>query len=120
MRYLVLLALACSRPMPATISDGCFNVGVAFCDKGAKCGTLSDVTKCRSDFVVQCCAGNDCSRPVRDCPKAGTMCCATDQCDVIAVDYAIFERCEAGVTQLTCGQLAAGLVPSGCLADGGR
>lgn len=119
---LVALLLGCGgRPLPATLSDGCYNVGTALCDRHQQCGTLSGTAgQCRSSFVAGCCAGTDCSRPVAMCTNGVTTCCATAQCNVIAVDVGVFDRCEAGVMQLTCGQLAAGLVPSGCLPDAGR
>lgn len=115
---LVVLVVGCGRPMPATLSDGCYNVGVALCDRRQACGVSGVSGDCRSAFVATCCAGVDCARPVKTC-ASGTSCCGNAACDVVAVDVGVFDRCENSVRQLTCGQLAAGLVPSGCIADAG-
>jgi hypothetical protein len=115
---LVVVLLSCGgRQIPPTLADGCFNVGSALCDREQDCGTLrGSLGGCRSDFVTACCAGVDCSRPVAMCSSGVTSCCASAKCDVVAVDVGVFDRCENGVRQLSCGQLAAGLVPGGCAA----
>ncbi len=115
--WLIVVLAACGpAPLPETAADGCYQVATTNCDRISACGTLkSTVGQCRADGVAACCAGADCSRTVRAC-ESGRTCCADADCKVIAVNVKVFTDCQAGIEQLSCGQLAAGLVPAGCVA----
>ncbi len=110
----VVLVMGCGPVLPETAADGCYNVATTLCDRLATCGTLKGSTAdCRADGVRACCGTSDCSRPVLRC-TSGTSCCADTNCRVVAVDASVFENCDEGIREMTCGQLAAGLAPRGC------
>lgn len=118
MRWLTLLALvACGRPIPSTVADGCYNLAVALCDRHTACGTLSGSTgDCRSAAVASCCVGAECAAPVAACKdESAKTCCADAACNPAGINVTVFDKCEAGIRALSCGQLAAALKPTACV-----
>jgi hypothetical protein len=118
---LVVVLISCGgKPAPASLADACFDLAVTYCDREQQCGTLTgSIGECRTAVVNGCCISVDCATPVRECAHSST-CCFDSSCTRIAIDSSrvasVFDGCEAAVRNESCGQLAAGLVPSGCAA----
>jgi hypothetical protein len=118
MRWLTLVALvACGRPVPPTVADGCYNLAVAVCERHATCGTLKGTLgDCRANEVAACCQGAQCAIPVTACKDSeAKTCCGDAACSPQAINVTLFDKCEAGIRALTCGQLAAALTPTACV-----
>jgi hypothetical protein len=120
MRALWLLLLACGHPPPSTVADGCYDAADALCQRVSSCGVLTgSIDSCRTSAIASCCQGDACKRPVTQCKTGLVECCLPPNCTT-AINVDVFTACEAGIDKLSCGQLATGQVPLGCVPDAGQ
>jgi hypothetical protein len=112
MRRLALLLLACSRPIPATVADGCYELSGVICDKEAACNAGGGAG-CQTAETQLCCANHDCTQPVADCAPGVRQC-------VAGFSVHVFWDCEDAINAMTCGEVAGGLIPRACVADAGQ
>lgn len=94
----VVLVMACGAGEPKTEADACYELGSTYCGRLNACGLLTTTAAvCAGQFTSGCCSGGDCSRAI--------------------TTTKFIDECNSDLGQLSCGDIAGGLLPNVCVAQ---